>query len=328
MNLSFTYLFGALGSVLLIAGNTADAQVWTPAEPMSLPAERHENGMAAANGKLYLIGGRGERGVDEYDPKTETWVPKAKPSLEMHHFQAVTYNNEIYILGGFTGGFPHEKPLTHIQIYNPVKDEWRTGPEIPADRLRGASGVFEYRNKIYLVCGIQDGHWDGHVTWFDEFDPKTNTWTKLPDAPRARDHFQVTVVDDKLYVAGGRRSSAKTKEFMNLTVGELDIYDFKTGKWTTVEPAQNLPTHRAGTTTIAFGKKVLVIGGESDKQEPAHREVEAFNPKTGKWETLMPLLQGRHGTQAVLLNGKVYIVAGSANRGGGPELNSMEILVR
>lgn len=303
-------------------------QVWVPAEPLYLPQERHENGMAEANGKLYLIGGRGDRKVEEYDPKSESWVEKAKPPMEMHHFQAVTYNNEIYLLGGFTGGFPHEKPMTHIQIFNPRKNEWREGAAIPGDRLRGSAGVFVYRNKIYLVCGIQDGHWDGHVAWFDEFDPGTNTWKKLPDAPRPRDHFQAVMVDDKLYLAGGRRSSAKTKEFLTLTVGELDIYDFKTGKWSTAASDQALPTHRAGTTSVAFGKKVLVMGGESSKQEGSHREVEAFNPKSGKWETLMPLIQGRHGTQAVNLNGKIYIVAGSGNRGGGPELNSMEIMIK
>lgn len=320
----FTILAGF--TLFILNSNRAEAQVWMPAEPMNLPQERHENGMAEANGKLYLIGGRGERKVEEYDIKSETWTEKARPPMEFHHFQAVTFNNEIYLLGGFTGGFPHENPMTHIQIFNPIKNEWREGARIPEDRLRGAAGVFVYRNKIYLVCGIQDGHWDGHVAWFDEFDPKTNTWKKLPDAPRPRDHFQVAVIDDKLYVAGGRRSSAKTKEFLTLTVGEVDIYDFKTGKWASAD--QMLPTHRAGTTTVAFGKKVLVIGGESDKQEASHREVEAFNPKSGKWETLMPLIQGRHGTQAVFLNGRVYIVGGSGNRGGGPELNSMEILVK
>ena len=40
------------------------------------------------------------------------------------------------------------------------------------------------------------------------------------------------------------------------------------------------------------------------------------------------MTQGRHGTGAVLLNKKVYVVAGSADRGGGPELNTTEVLVK
>jgi len=32
---------------------------------------------------------------------------------------------------------------------------------------------------------------------------------------------------------------------------------------------------------------------------------------------------GRHGTQAAALGDKVYIAAGSGNRGGGPELDDL-----
>src|SRR5690606_24570098 len=113
---------------------------------------------------------------------------------------------------------------------------------------------------------------------------------------------------------------------MNLTVKEVDVYDFRKGTWETLPADHNLPTMRAGHTVVAFGGRVMVIGGESIAQEAAHRETEAYNPKAKRWETVMPLTQGRHGTQAVLLNGKVYIVSGSGNRGGGPELTSMEIL--
>jgi N-acetylneuraminic acid mutarotase len=77
---------------------------------------------------------------------------------------------------------------------------------------------------------------------------------------------------------------------------------------------------------LFFENKLLVIGGESATQTEAHNEVEAFNPKTQKWERLPSLHQGRHGTQAVLYNKKIYIAAGSANQGNGPELNDMEIL--
>ena len=146
----------------------------------------------------------------------------------------------------------------------------------------------------------------------------------MPDSPHARDHFQAAVVDDKLYVAGGRRSSAKTKEVFQLTVAAVDVFDFKTQKWTTLSAENNIPTQRAGCTALTFGDRVVVIGGESG-QEMAHNSCEAFNTKTQKWEILAPLKTGRHGTQAVILNGKIYIAAGCAKRGGAPEQNSVEI---
>lgn len=301
-------------------------QIWTVSEPENLPEKRHENAMATANGKLYLLGGRGIKAVNEYDFKKDAWSALAPSPIEMSHFQAVTYKNEIYVLGAFTGGYPHEIPIPDIYIFNPLKNEWRKGASIPENRRRGAAGAFVLNDKIYLVCGIQDGHWDGQVTWFDEFDPATGSWKTLTDAPRPRDHVQVAVLDRKLYVAGGRLSTARINQVLNTVIKEVDVYDFKTGAWSTLDAANNLPTLRAGNTTVVYNNKILVIGGESDAHTEAHSEVEAFNPQTQKWERFPSLHQGRHGTQAVSLNKKIYIAAGSANRGGGPELNDMEIL--
>jgi N-acetylneuraminic acid mutarotase len=310
----------------LLLCHSASAQTWKAIEPNNLPEKRHENAMTTAHGKLYLIGGRGMRSVDEYDPKKDTWTSMSKPPLEMSHFQAVSYKDEIYVLGAFTGNYPHEAPIPDIYIFNAVKNEWRKGPEIPAERRRGAAGAFVLNNKIYLVCGIQDGHWDGHVAWFDCYDPATNQWARLTDAPRPRDHVQVAVVNNKLYIAGGRLSTAKINQVMNRTVPEIDVYDFKKAEWSTLDAANHLPTLRAGNAAVAFGNKLLIIGGESIAHEDAHSEVEAFNTSTNKWEKFPSLFQGRHGTQAVNLNRKIYIAAGSANRGAGPELNDMEVL--
>ncbi|HEV7381535.1 MAG TPA: kelch repeat-containing protein [Dyadobacter sp.] len=304
------------------------AQVWQAIEPDNLPEKRHENAMATVNGKIYLLGGRGIKPVNEYDPKKDTWTALSKSPIEMSHFQAVTYKNEIYVLGALTGNYPHEAPIPDIYIFNPAKNEWRKGDEIPKDRLRGAAGAFILNNKIYLVCGIQDGHWDGQAAWFDEYDPETGKWRILTDAPRPRDHVQVAVAENHLLVAGGRLSSAKTNQVLNTTIKEADLYDFTTNKWITLDADNGIPTMRAGHTAVAYGSKVLLIGGESGAQEAAHAEVEAYNTQTKKWERFPLLHQGRHGTQAVVMNKKVYIAAGSANRGGGPELNNMEVLVK
>jgi N-acetylneuraminic acid mutarotase len=246
--------------------------------------------------------------------------------MEMHHFQAVEHKGEIYVLGAFTGDYPHETPISHIYIYNPKKDQWRKGAEIPQKRRRGAAGVAVYRNNIYLVSGITDGHWDGHVNWLDEYDPKTDKWKVLPDIPHARDHFQAAVAGDQLIVAGGRRSTARINRVLDITVPEVDIYDFKQGTWKTLPAAQNIPTQRAGCTAVTVGNQVLIIGGESATQKVAHNQTEAFDLRTNTWQTLPSLQTGRHGTQAVVFNNKVYIAAGVGNAGGSPELRSMEVL--
>lgn len=297
---------------------------WEVMNPLNPAQKRHESTFVECDGIFYSMGGRGKRPVEAYNLKENTWKIVADAPIEFNHFQAVSYNHEIYVLGAFTGNYPHEKPIPNVLIFNTKTNTWRDGVKIPENRLRGSAGVFVRGNKIYMVCGILDGHWDGHVAWFDEFDPQTNEWKVLPDAPRARDHFQAAIKGKKVYVAGGRRSTASSGKVLDYTIGEVDSYDFKTQKWTTFE--QNLPTTRAGTASVIAGDKLIVMNGESIRQTPAHNEVEALDLNTGQWSRLPNLIQGRHGTGVVKFKKYLYVVSGSANRGGGPELSEMERL--
>jgi N-acetylneuraminic acid mutarotase len=307
---------------------SANAQVpaWCIIPVATEPQKREDCSFVETDGKFYLIGGRGILPVEVFDPASNTWEKRKKTPFEMHHFQGITFNHEIYVVGGMAGRFPHENPFDSVYIYNPAKDEWRKGSEIPQSRRRGSGGAVVYKNRIYFICGIQDGHYEGTVSWLDVFDPSTGKWQMLADAPQGRDHVQTVVIDDKIYVAAGRRTSFKTNQIADLTLPEVDVYDLKKQQWKTLPASENLPTQRAGATVVAFKDNLVVIGGESIKQEGSHHDVEVLDTKKLRWNTLPPLVVGRHDTQAVYFKNAIYIVAGSANRGGGPDQSSIEMI--
>jgi len=253
---------------------------------------REECDFVVVKDKFYLIGGRGINPVNIFDPQTNTWTSGAKPPIELNHFQAVVYKDEVYLVGAMTGRYPHEQPVANIYIYTPKTDTWRVGDEIPADRRRGSGGVVVYKNKMYMVTGILDGHWTGNVTWFDEYDPQTGKWTKLADAPVARDHVRAAVIADKLYLIGGMQSNTMEKKGLANLIDAVDVYDFKKRNWSTA--SAKLPTTRAGNTVIAVKNDLLVIAGESAKQKKAHNEVEVYNVKSNSFRTVAPLVEGRH----------------------------------
>ncbi|MEL6925840.1 MAG: kelch repeat-containing protein, partial [Bacteroidota bacterium] len=238
-----------------------------------------------------------------------------------HHLQPIVYQEKIYVMGALTGKYPGETPIPNIYIYHPAEDRWEKSTAIPTDRQRGAAGVALYKGKMYMACGIRDGHRGDHKKWLDVFDPASAKWETLPDAPRARDHFQAIAAKDQLFLLGGRTTIAADNPFKN-TITEVDVYNFKTGQWKTLE--QGLPTQRAGNYASLVGNEILVMGGESFFQEASHAETEAINVSTLQWRSLAPMLQGRHGTGAVLHQGKIYVASGSGNRGGGPELITLE----
>lgn len=324
LSLTILVLTACASAAPSTAGQPIAPGSWTLLPAGELPTQRHEGGYVRVGSFFYLIGGRGNRNVEVFDPATGRWSSASPPPFEIHHFQAVDYEGTIYLLGAMTGRYPTEPPVQRVMIYDPATDRWSEGPEVPADRRRGGSGVVVHEGLIYIVSGIQNGHTDGHVTWVDSFDPRTGAWRRLADAPRARDHFQAVVIDGKIYAAGGRRSSGATGQVFDLTVPEVDVYDIASDRWTTLPRESNLPTPRAGTSAVVLDGKLIIIGGESGTRDTAHPEVDMFDPAAGRWTSLAPLQVGRHATAAIVYDGRIYTASGSRTRGA-TEINSQEV---
>jgi hypothetical protein len=313
-----------VGSITIGLTAFAEEAQWEILDPEGRPHPRHEAAFVECDGKFYLLGGRRIQPVDIYDPVTNTWTHGQPPPVEIHHFQPVVWRGKIILAGAMTGKYPKEQGLPQLVIYDPQRDQWTMGAAIPEDRRRGGAGAVIADGKLYLVSGIINGHWDGHVTWLDAFDLETGEWEQLADAPRARDHFQASVIEGKIYAGGGRRSSAKTGDTFNLVVPELDIYDIATGEWVTA-PA-DLPYPRAGTFSLALDGRYLVAGGESHRQNIAYNKVHAYDPLAAEWSDMPQFAVGRHGTGIFFYRGALYTCSGSGNRGGSPELDSLEVL--
>ncbi len=307
--------------VIVTAGAIAQTGQWQTINSSNSPTARHECSYVEAGNKFYLVGGRGTKPVQAYDPVANSWATETTPPIQLHHFQAIQYNGKVYVIGAFTGNCCHETPVPNIYIYDPVTKQWSVGPEIPASRRRGAAGCVVHNNKFYLVCGITDGHSSGWVSWLDVYDPQNNTWTQLADAPRSRDHFAAAIVNGKIYAIGGRRSGFNGDIF-KYTVPEVDVYDIATNSWTPLPSSKNIPTQRAAPSVAVLGDEILVIGGEG--AQIAHNQTEAFHVVNQSWRTLAPLNQARHATSAVVYNNEVYVAAGAGTRGGSQELNSQE----
>ncbi|QDV61184.1 Kelch repeat-containing protein [Crateriforma conspicua] len=325
--------FLLIGCCLFIAAlhgcgvvNAESPWQWETVQAEGQPTARHEAALAAYDGKVFLIGGRRINPVDVFDPATRRWTAMSPTPMELHHFQAVVVGDVIYLMGAMTGRYPGETPLERVVAYYPKEDEFRFLHPIPTARRRGGAGAVYYNGKIYLVGGITNGHIDGFQPWLDSYDPETGDWETLPDAPHARDHFQAVVCNNRLYAIGGRTTHQREKNVFGLTVDQADVFDFKTMSWLPPDQCPNLPTPRAGNMAMTWGDQVLVGGGESGDQKTAHDEVEAWDTGQQKWSDWPSMNRGRHGSGFVEADGFLYTASGSGNRGGGPELTSIERL--
>ena len=299
---------------------------WQEVSAINQPTPRHEAGLVVINKDIYLLGGRRINPTNRFNVIDNTWTELNPTPIEIHHLQPVAYQNKIYIIGAMTGPFPNETPIDKVIVYDPQSDTYEFTHAIPKDRQRGGAGVVVYNDKFYIVGGITHGHMDGFKPWLDEYDPSTGEWKALQDAPHARDHFQAAVIDHKLYAFAGRTTSHATNQAMTLTVLKGDVYDFKKGEWEAVNESTNIPTKRAGNSVAVYNGHLIILGGESGEQVASHKEVEVYNPVNRTWSTLPNSLMGRHGTGAVIIDDTLYTASGSGNRGGGPELTSIEAI--
>lgn len=315
----------ALSAIWAVAhAATSDQQLWQTLNSSdgSTAQPRHESGAVVVNGTLYLLGGRGTRSVQSYDPDARTWTTLGPMPQELHHFQPVAVGSTIYVLGAFTCCYPDETLVSSIYTFDTQSLTWSVAGNIPASRVRGSAAAIVRNNAIYLVGGNTQGHNGGAVSWFDRYDPATGQWQTLADAPNARDHFSAVLVNDYLVAAAGRQTTQPNP--FNNAVSQTDVYDFLTGEWTS---KSTIPTPRAGALAIAAGDEVLVAGGEINTSTTALDAVEAFNVYSGQWRTLQSLGAGRHSGGGVVLGGQFHVVAGSLNTGGAPETSLHETLL-
>jgi N-acetylneuraminic acid mutarotase len=173
-----------------------------------LPAPRAAHGMAAIEGKLYVVGGVGPGSKDLwiYDPATDRWdVARAALPRQREHLAMTVLDGKLHAIGG---RWEDRGNLAAHEIYDPATGTWTQGPDLPTAR----SG---------LTAGVLDGH--VHVTGgeslsrshtFDEheaYDPTATTWTTLASVPTPRHGLASAVVSGRWYVIGdGSRAGALT----------------------------------------------------------------------------------------------------------------------
>lgn len=278
---------------------------WRVLAPSGL--ERQEVSFVEAGGKLYLAGG--DRRHQVYEPLVNRWGDAAPLPADLDHIQGVEVGGRVYYIGGLAG-FPGPE-VGSVYVYDPATDRFSTAAAMK--RPRGAGGVAVHGGKIYYAGGLHRG---AAVAWFDVYDPQADSWSRLPDMPRARDHFQAAVVGGRLYAIGGRNRD------IDATTTANDAFDFRQGAWVTGLAA--LPTARGGFAAAAVGDEIVVIGGE--REDGAVAAVEAYDTATDSWRTLDPMPTPRHGIQAAVCGGAIYVAAGGATPGGGDPTDVTEAL--
>ena len=195
------------GNDVLAAVEEYDPATDTWTKKSDMPTARHLLSLSVVDGKIYAIGGsKGSIGccsldtgpVEVYDPGTNTWVKKPNMPAPRGGHAAGVVRGKIYLVGGGGGG----KYVSAVSEYDPATGTWEEKADIPTKRSVLAASVVN--NKIYAIGGAGPNWAAGEIfSIVEEYDPKTDTWTKKTDMPTLGTDVSSGVVNGRIYVIGG-----------------------------------------------------------------------------------------------------------------------------
>ena len=142
--------------------------------------------------------------------------------------------------------------------------------------------------------------------------------------PTARNHAAVGVVNNKIYIIGGRIGAA----FMTTPASATDLveeYDPATDQWGPLKTS--MPTPRSATSWGTYGGKIYVAGGEMRDQKiwGVFNLVEAFDPVANTWTTLPAMPIPRHGHAGDFVGNRLHIVSGDVQSLGGSKPDDVQV---
>jgi hypothetical protein len=266
--------------------------------------------------------------------------PRAQPTAV-----ADTDAGVIYVVGGYTE--ETGAPFTTVEIYDPAKNSWSSGPPLPV-ATRGAAGayvagkvyifggftgdagavvqVFDVAKGVWTVTPFDAAAWEssatvlngtiylaggdsGHELQLVEVDPATLAVTPKADMPIERKAFEVLAANGQLYAIGGVGSGFFAHDM-------VDAFDPATGEWSTA-PA-DLPEARSSYAAAAIGDQLFVVGGSNvlfNGRSPRYDTLFVYDASTGEWGTGPALPDFVRELAGAALGNTFYVFGGFAGFG-------------
>ncbi len=182
---------------------------------------------------------------------------------------------------------------------------WHTLAPLPGGP-RQETAVAARDGQVYVLGGFVGS--GAIVADVARYDPATDTWASVADAPAAMHHAHLAAHGEALYLLGSLRGYGFDQD------GASWAYDPATDGWTAVTEMP-LVTARGGGGAATIGDRIYVVGGLAGGQAVA--DAWAYEPDTDTWTPLADLPTPRDHLGVAAVDGLVYAVGGRDGTIGG-----------
>jgi serine/threonine protein kinase/N-acetylneuraminic acid mutarotase len=284
---------------LLNTTEVFDGTAWKLGAQM--PTPRKMFGAASDDKLVYTVGGSDGSTdlptVEAYDPGADSWTSLPALPEPRSDLGVAIADARLVAVGGLSKG----QVLKTVSVMDLSAKSWAGLPDMGT--ARHGMAVAAVLKSVYVIGGATDPG-NNQVTSTAEtlkLAPRklqpASAWRSLPDAPSPRLMMAWTVLDDKIYIAGGMTHGD--------TLQLVQSYDPQTRAWQ-AQPPLPTPLHHATATT--YRGEMVVIGGATDELANASNKVYAL--RGGTWVELPSLTHARAASAAAVVGDKLVVTGG------------------
>ena len=289
---------------------------WIPETP--LPILVKDSAAIAVDSEIFVMGynytSAGNSTVTHnafnyaFDISNDSWTAKTPMPVLQVEFAMATYQNKIYLLGGWnafpTGDAYYSKTN---QVYDVENDSWEIKTAVSWPRWGLQANVVE--DKIYLIGGIllQQNNVISDIN--QAYNPITDTWTTLSPIPTPVYNYGSAVVDNKIYIIGGGHGG-KYGTGLDL----VQIYDPQTNNWTLGKPLPIAVGNAAGAVigNESTSVRIVVLGVTNEYFDISSTAItQIYDLQSDTWTIGAPIPAPRTiDFSLVTINGTIYAEGG------------------
>ncbi|XP_059182536.1 kelch-like protein 34 [Centropristis striata] len=230
--------------------------------------------------------------------------------------------NRVLLVGG---GSSPDWPEQQMMAFDPSSRKFSSlSSSIPL-RVRNhcvcSAGGF-----LFVIGGeeVKEGDEDGkksvtvgtsNQVW--RYDPRFDSWEEVESMLEKRAQFTCCVVEDAIYVIGGRHKQPDANTYTSLA--SVEFYDMATGAW---RRGATMPCPLYGHASAVLDSSIYVSGGlpgnqggsnhvdNQDDHRESSKEVLFWDLKSRVWEKRAPMSIARFSHRLATAHGYIYALLG------------------